>query len=270
MKLKEWLIKSRKMFVIWQIAAIVVWLIVYFVFQPYSDKLGVPGSPQRITLFLIMDFWVLKLPITLILASIVAEKDRWLAPRGRYVEGKKYPVFNTYVYTAIAFMAALFAVSGVVNFQLFDLPAAPATIAVSFFNPIIGFFTLWIGGVIRALIFGSGNPVQWLISIGLGDGATWIGLGVFYWWWRQTKLGKNVIGLFVGWSVVYWVWRLISVLVLLVWYVPGNLIIPSMLGQITTFMPSSFFASLAGLIVTEALIRVVERNKKAPVASPSQ
>jgi len=269
MKLKEWLIKNRKLFVAWQIVAIIVWLVVYFITQPYGDKLGVPGSPQRTTLYLIMDFWVLKLPITLLFASVVADKDRWLAPRGRYVEGKKYPIFNTYVYTAIAFMAALFAVSGIFNFQLFDLPAAPATIAVSFFNPIIGFFTLWIGGVIRALAFGSGNPVQWLISTGLGDGATWIGLGVFYWWWRQTKLGKNVIGLFVGWGVVYWVWRLVTVSLIMLWYVPANLFIPSMLSQITTFMPSSFFASIAGLIITEALIRVVERPKSTTQATPS-
>ncbi len=271
MKLKEWLIKNRKIFVIWQIVAIVVWLIVFFVVQPWGDKLGVPASPQRITLFLIMDFWVLKLPITLFFASIVAENDRWLAPRGRYVEGKKYPVFSTYIYTAIAFMAALFAVSGVLNFQLFDLPALPAVISITFFNPVIGFFTLWLGGVIRALVFGSGNPVQWFLSIGLGDGATWIGLGVFYWWWRQTKLGKNLVGLFVGWIVVFWVWRLLYIMLSVFWYVPANLYAPTMLGQITTFMPSSTIASVAGLIIVEALIRVVERPKKtleAPTPKP--
>jgi hypothetical protein len=269
MKLKDWLIKYRKLFVIWEIVAIAVWLVVYFVVQPWGDKLGVPASPQRITLFLIMDFWILKLPITLFFASLVAEKDRWLAPRGRYVEGKKYPVFNTYTYTAIAFMAALFAVSGVFNFQLFDLPALPATISITFFNPIIGFFTLWLGGVIRALVFGSGNPVQWFISIGLGDGATWIGLGVFYWWWRQTKLGKNVVGLFVGWSVVYWVWRLFYVMLSVFWYVPSNLYAPTMVTQITTFMPSSYISSIAGLIIVEALIRVVERPRKTlEVPSP--
>ncbi len=277
MKLKEWLIKNRRIFVIWQIVALAVWLIVMFVVQPWGDKLGVPGSPQRVTWALIMDFWVLKLPITLIFASFVAERDRWLAPRGRYVEGKKYPVFNTYVYTAIAFMAALFAVSGITNFQLFDLPALPAVISITFFNPIIGFFTLWLGGVIRALVFGSGNPVQWFLSTGLSDGATWIGLGIFYWWFRQTKLGKNVIGLFVGWSVFYWVWRLFYVALMIVWYVPGNLFLPSMLQQITTFMPSSYLAGIAGLIVAEALIRVVERPRKTlaaptaptPPASPS-
>ncbi|MGE5123272.1 MAG: hypothetical protein ACM3H7_02055 [Acidobacteriaceae bacterium] len=263
MKLKEWLINHRKLFVIWQIVAFAVWLIVFFVTQPWGDKLGVPASPQRITLFLIIDFWILKLPFTLFLASIVAQNDSWLAPRGRYVEGKKYPPFTTYTYTAIAFMAALFAVSGVFNFQLFDLPALPATISVSFFHPIIGFFTLWLGGVIRALVFGSGNPVQWFISIGLGDGATWIGLGVFYWWWRKTNWGKNVVGLFVGWSVVYWVWRLFYVMLTILWYVPANLYAPTMVSQITTFMPSSYFSSLAGLIIVEALIRVVERPKKA-------
>lgn len=266
MKLTEWLVKNRRWFLIWQVAAVVVWLVVCFITQPYGDKLGVPGSPQRITLFLIMDFWVLKLPATLLFASIVAGHDRWLAPRGRYVEGKKYPVFSTYIYTAIAFMAALFAVSGIANFQLFDLPAAPAVISVTFFNPIVGFFTLWIGGVIRALIFGAGNPVQWFLGIGLSDGMTWIGLGVFYWWWRSTNWGKNVVGLFVGWSIFYWVWRLFTVALMLVWYVPANLYVPSMVRQITTFMPTSYVAAIAGLIVVEALIRVVERRREAPPA----
>lgn len=266
MNIKEWLVKNRRLFYLWQLIAIAVWLVVFFIAQPWGDKLGVPASPQRVTFFLIMDFWVLKLPATLIFASIVADHDRWLAPRGRYVEGKKYPVFNTYVYTAIAFMAALFAVSGISNFQLFDLPAAPATISITFFNPIIGFFTLWIGGVIRALIFGSGNPVQWLISIGLGDGATWIGLGVFYWWFRQTRWGKNVVARFIGWSAVYWVWRLFMVSLSIFWYVPASLYAPTFISQLTTFMPSSFIASIAGLIVSEAVIRAVEGRKETPRA----
>lgn len=266
MKLKEFFIKYRRIFWIWQIVAVVVWLGVFLVTQPWGDKLGVPQAPQRMTLFLIMDFWVLKLPMTLLFASVVARNSHWLAPRGRYVEGKEYPIFNTYTYTAIAFMAALFAVSGISNFQLFDLPAAPAVLSVTFFHPIIGFFTLWLGGVIRALIFGSGDPVQWFLSIGLADGATWIGIGVFYWWFRQTKWGKNVVGLFAGWTVFYWVWRLLMVTTILLWIVPANLLPVSYVSQLTQFMPSSYIASIAGLIIAEALIRTVGR-REAEVAT---
>lgn len=268
MKLKEFLIKNRRAFWIWQIVAIVVWAGVFIYTQPWGDNLGVPQSPQRMTLYLVMDFWVLKLPMTLLFFSYVAEHDKWLAPRGRYVEGKKYPIFNTYTYTAIAFMAALFAVSGISNFQLFDLPAAPAVLSVTYFHPIIGFFTLWIGGVIRALIFASGDPVTWFTSIGLSDGATWVGLGVFYWWFRQTKWGKNVAGLFVGWSVVYWVWRLLTMTTSILWIVPASMLPIVYTSQLTQFMPSSYIAGIAGLIVAEGLIRTVGRRGETLEAPP--
>jgi hypothetical protein len=260
MKLKEFLINKRKAFWIWQIAAIVVWIVVFIIFEPWSDKLGVPQSPQRGILYLIMDFWVLKLPTALLAFSYIAKRDEWLAPRGRYVEGQKYAVFNTYTYTAIAFMAALFAVSGIVNHQLFDLPAAPAVLSVTYFHPIIGFFTLWIGGVLRSLMFASGEAVAWFISIGLSDGATWVVLGVFYWWFRQTKIGKNVAGLFIGWSVVYWVWRMLMITPTILLLAPKEMWAIGYLQQLTTFMPSSFLASIGGLIITEALIRTVGRR----------
>lgn len=81
MKLKEFLIKNRRAFWIWQIVAIVVWAGVFIYTQPWGDNLGVPQSPQRMTLYLVMDFWVLKLPMTLLFFSYVAEHDKWLAPR---------------------------------------------------------------------------------------------------------------------------------------------------------------------------------------------
>ncbi len=269
MKLKEFLVSKRKLFLVWLIVAAIVWAVVFIITQPWGDKLGVPQSPQRVTLWLIMDFWVLKLPIVLLLASFVAEHNKWLAPRGRYVEGKEYPIFNTYTYTAIAFMAALFAVSGIINFQLFDLPAAPAVLSITVFNPIIGFFTLWLGGVIRALVFGSGNPVQWLLVVGLSDGATWIGLGLFYWWFRETKYGKNPVGLFIGWTVVYWIWRTLTTVFILLWLVPSNLYAYSIINNSTTFMVSSYLASLAGLVVAEAIIRTLERGRSEAAPRPT-
>ena len=160
------------------------------------------------------------------------------------------------------------AVSGVVNFQLFDLPAAPATIAVTFFNPIIGFFTLWIGDLIRSLLFGGfASPLQWLVAIGLFDGATWIVLGLFYWWFREkTSWGKNPIALFIAWSIFYWVWRNITNLLGLFIFVPANLYVVSFLSNQGTFMVPSYIASIGGLIVSEGLIRTLERREKAAVS----
>ncbi len=270
MKFKHWLIGWRRIFWIWLVVAVVVWIVVYAVTAPYGSKLGVPQSPQRQTLWLIMDFWVLKLPLVLLAASYIVSHEDWLAPRGRYVEGKEYPVFSTYIYTAIAFMAALFAVAGIVNFQLFDVPAGPAVLSVTVFNPIVGFFTLWLGGVIRALVFGSGNPVQWLLAIGLSDGATWIVIGLFYWWFRSTKWGQNYVGLFIGWSVFYWVWRTFATITILLWLVPSNLYIPSIINYLTTFMLPSYLVSLVGLVIAEAIIRTMERGRgKTPAPRPT-
>jgi hypothetical protein len=270
MKFKQWLLGWRRIFWVWWAVAVIVWLAVYIITAPYGTKLGVPSSPQRQTLWLIMDFWVLKLPMVLLAASYVASRNNWLAPRGRYVEGKEYPVFSTYIYTAIAFMAALFAVSGIVNFQLFDVPAGPATLAITVFNPIVGFFTLWLGGVIRALVFGSGNPVQWLLAIGLSDGATWIVLGLFYWWFRSTRWGQNVIGLFVGWSIFYVVWRTLMTILIILWVVPANLYVPSILNYVTTLLLPGYLVSLVGLVIAEAIIRTLERGRgKSPAVRPT-
>lgn len=268
MKFKEWLVKNRRWFWVWQVVAIVVWVGILIYFQPWGDKMGVPQSPQRMTLWMVTMFWVVFLPTTLLAASAIAGNNRWLAPRGRYVEERDYPIFNVYTYTAIAFMAALFAVSGVVNFQLFDLPAAPATIAVTFFNPIIGFFTLWIGDTIRSLLFGGfASPLQWLAFIGLFDGATWIVLGLFYWWFREkTSWGKNPAALFIAWSIFYWVWRNFTNLVGLLIFVPANLYVVSFLSNQGTFMVPSYIASIGGLIVSEGLIRTLERREKAAVS----
>ena len=260
MKLKTWLIKNRKIFWIWQIVAIVVWIAAVIFAAPYGDKLGVPQSPQRSLYWIIFDFWVLKLPTALLLASFVAARENWLAPRGKYVQGKSYPLFSTYTYTAIGFLAALFAVSGVVNFQLFDLPAAPATISIVFFNPIVGFFTLWIGDILRALVFGAGNPVLWLIGQGLIDGTIWLAIGVFYWWFRETRWGKNVIVRFIAFSVFYWVWRTFTNILVIVWLIPASLYPPTTI-TLLSFQFTSFVSALAGLVISEGLIRANETRR---------
>lgn len=265
MNLREKLVKGRKMFLVWTVIGIALHIIGLLVFTPWTDQLGVANSPQRQIYKAIFDFWVLKLPIVLLGFSLVAEKDFWLAPRGRYQEGKKYPVFNTFTYAAIAFMAALFTASGILNYNFFDLPAAPATIAVTFFNPIIGFFTLWVGGVARSLIFGTGNPIFWILGSGPSDGSTWLYLGIFYWWFREhTKWGKNLVLAVIWWAVVYVVWRTVFMFDLYVWLNPVPALWAKMVWFFTQFLPSGLAASIAGLIASEALIRAVSRGTKQP------
>ncbi|MEW6229280.1 MAG: hypothetical protein AB1700_14515, partial [Bacillota bacterium] len=190
MTVKELLVRGRKVFIVWTVLGVVGQVLAMVYFKPWGPGLGVANAPTRWIYMVIFDSWVMKLPTVLLAMSIIAGNEKWLAPRGRYQEGEEYPVFTTYVYASIAFMAALFAASGILSYQFFDLPAAPAAISVSFFSPIVGFFTLWLGGVLRALVFGTGNPALWALGVGMGDGATWIWLGIFYWWFREkTKYG---------------------------------------------------------------------------------
>ncbi|MDY6875577.1 MAG: hypothetical protein SWK90_05155 [Chloroflexota bacterium] len=267
MSIREFLVNNRRRFGIASIVAFVVMLVAMLYFQPWGPKLGVAVSPQRQYMRMIFEAWV-KIPAALWAASIVAGKPKWLAPRGRYQEGQTYKVFTTYTYVAIALCAALFAAAGILSYEFFDLPAAPAALSVTFFNPIIGGLTLWLGGVIRSLIFGSGNPLMWLISNGISDGSTWIFLGIFYWWFREeTKWGKNPILLIIYWAVVYVVWRTIWMFPIWVWYDPVPALWARMGWFFTSFIPSGLLGTLAGVAAVEALIRAVERGRQAPVVN---
>ena len=264
MKFKQFLLKNRKVFIIWSIAGIAASIVAMLYYQPWGDGLGVARSPQRETLKIIFDFWVMKLPISLLGMSIVAGNEKWLAPRGRYQEGKEYPIFSTYAYAAIAFTSALFAAAGILSYDFFDLCAGAAAIAVTFFNPILGWFTLYFGGLVRSLVFGLGNPVIKLLWP--SDGATWIWLGIFYWWFREkTKWGKNPVFLILYWIVVYVVWRTVFMFDILVWTIPVPALWATLGWFFTNFLPSGLTASVAALLTVEALIKAVGKGGRAPV-----
>jgi len=266
MSVREFLVKNRRNFLMAAIAGFVLQLLAMLYFKPWSADLGVAVSTKRQYLRMVFECWLFKVPSALFGMSIVAGEMKWLAPRGRYQEGQTYKVYTTYVFVAIALCAALFAASGVLSYEFFDLPAVPAALSVTFFNPIIGFWTLWLGGVVRSLIFGAGNPLMWLISSGPSDGSTWIFLGIFYWWFREkTKWGKNPIFLLIYWAVVYVVWRTVWMFPIWVWYDPVPALWARMTWFFTSFIPSGLLGTLAGVVVVEALIRAVERGRQAPV-----
>jgi hypothetical protein len=265
MKIKEMLIKGKNTFIIWTIIGIAVNVLAMLYFKPWGDSLGVAYSPKRLVLYDIFDWWVMKLPTVLLAASIIASKEFWLAPRGRYQEGKKYPLLNTYGYVAIAFCAALFTAAGIFNFNLFDLAAAPATLSVTFFHPIIGFFTLWLGGVARSLVFGTGNPISNLLGEAISDGGTWIWLGIFYWWFREeTKAGKNPVWVIIYWIVLYIGWRTVYQADEYFWFFPAPAVWARWVWHFTNFLPSGLSVGIPTLIAVEALIRSAHRGQKGP------
>jgi hypothetical protein len=262
MAINRFLVKNRRVFVIWAVAGSVAYVALLLWFRPWEPGMGVPNDPKRWLIGSLTDFWVFRLPLALLGMSFVAARPRWLAPRGRYQEDQDYPLPSTYNYAAIAVCAALLAASGVVSQFWIDLGAAPATLAVTYFNPIVGYFAVWLGMVIRSLIFGAGNPVIDLIGNGPQYATTWLFLGIFYRLFKEkTKWGKNPIIVLVWWFITYWVWRVAFVGDMLIWLAP----VPAVWGLITQFstqyMLTSSLGSLAGLVASEALIRATGRNR---------
>jgi hypothetical protein len=263
-KLKKW----RRIFIIWGIVAAVVWVALALYFKPWGADLGAPGAPKRMLIVMVTDFWLLKLPWFLVICTIVLGKSRWMAPRGKYQEGQEYGFFTPYNYTAIAIMAALFAVSGIVSFQAFDLPSAPAAIAAIYFNPIVAFCSVWIGGVLRALIFGQGDPVSYLLAFGLSDGFQYLILSALYWWFSESRWGKNLAAKVGWWFVTYYIVPTTTLFTIYFWAMPSAMYVPAMTDFMVRYIPTGQIAGIAGLLVAEAMIRAVEGRKRpaAPVS----
>jgi hypothetical protein len=263
-KFKEFLKKNTKVFLIWTIVGWVVQGLAMIVLQPWGEGLGVAESPARNVWLAVFTWWVPRLPLALLGASIVAKHEKWLAPRGRYVEGQEYPIFSTYTYAAIGFMTALFVATGAVSWQVFDLAAAAAAIATIYFNPIVGWFAVWLGGSLRTVLFAAGgNPLTWFTAIGLYDGTTWLWIGIAYWWLRDKWRDKNILQPIVVWTVGYVLWRGIYELDYLVWLYPMPGLWATILWWWGQFLPTSTISALAGLIASEALIRTIGRRGEA-------
>ena len=260
-KLAKW----SRIFLIWGIVATVVWVVLALYFKPWGTEMGAPGSPQRTLLMQVTDWWVLKLPWFLLLVTKVMGKSKWLAPRGRYQEGVEYKLFTPYNYTAIAIMAALFAVSGISSFQAFDLPSAPAAIAAIYFNPVIAWASVWIGGTLRALVFGSGEPVSWFLTTGMSDGFQYIILSMLYWWFSETRWGAKLWARAVWWFVIYYIVPTVTLFTIYFWAVPSSMYVPIYTDFLVRYIPTGQIAGLAGLFVAEAMIRATKSRRKPVV-----
>lgn len=262
MKVKEFLKRNSKVFLVWTILGWAAQFAAAMYLKPWGPGLGVAESPQRQVAVVIFTWWVARLPMALLGASIVAKREEWLAPRGKYVAGRSYPLLDTYSYTAIAFLTALFAACGVFSWQVFDLPAAAAAIAATYFNPVVAFFSVWLGGSLRTILFGQGNPLSWFAGIGLYDGTTWMWVSIVYWVLRSRTRELGNVWPRVFWVLFYVVFRAIYELDYLVWLYP----VPSLWASITwwevNFLPTSALSAIAGLIAAEAIILATETRSR--------
>jgi len=266
MKLKEFLKKHTKLFFVWTVCGFAAEIILMVVMQSWGPRLGVAESPQRLIFFDIGNWWLARLPMFLWLASIIAKREEWLAPRGKYVEGKSYPLLSTYHYAGTALCVALFVAAGAFSWQAFDLGAAAATIATIFFGPFVGFFTIFFGDILRSFIFPSvGNPLIWALGIAPGDGVDWMAIGVAFWLLRDMM--KNKVWAFVLWVVFYVVYRGISIYDYALWIYPGSSLVPTILWWELQFMPGSTLSAVVGGLASVGLLEAFRGRRRTKPAS---
>ncbi len=262
MKLKEFLKKNTKVFFIWTIIGWAAQFAAMFILKPWGEGLGVAESPIRNIWLVVTSFWFARLPMLLWGTSIVANREEWLAPRGKYVEGKTYPLMSTYQIVAIGLMTALFAATGAISWQAFDIGAAIGAIATIYFGPIVGFFSLWLGGTLRQLLFAGGsNPVTWFLGVGLYDGTTWMFVGIVFWLLREKFVNKKSLA-FVLWVVFYVVFRAIYEIDYLVWLYPGESFMASLTWWEVNFMPTSTLSAVAGALASIGILETSKSGSK--------
>lgn len=260
--MKEFFKKNTKLFLILTIIGWIIQIVAMVIIKPWTEGLGVAESPERNVYLVIFTWWIPRLPMLLLGISIVSRREEWLARRGKYVEGQEYPLLSTYHYVAIGLLTALFAATGAISWQFFDLAAAAGAIATIFFGPIVGFFTVWLGGSLRQLLFAAGgNPVTWFTGIGLYDGTTWLYIGLAFWWLRDRFGDKKVLS-FALWVVFYVLFRGIYELDYLVWLYPGESLWGSVTWWFVQFLPSSTLSAAVGALASISLMEVTRGRKR--------
>jgi len=260
--MKDFFKRNTRLFLILTIAGWAIQIAAMIITQPWGEGLGVAESPQRNIWLVVTTWWIARLPMFLLGVSIVSKREEWLAPRGKYVEGQDYPLLSTYHYVAIGFMTALFAATGAISWQVFDLAAAAGAIATIYFGPIVGFFTVWLGGSLRQLLFAAGgNPVSWFLGIGLYDGTTWLYIGLVFWALRDRFKDRKTLG-FVLWAVFYVLFRGIYELDYLVWLYPGESLWASVAWWEGQFLPTSTLSAIVGALVSLVLLQATRGRKR--------
>lgn len=194
------------------------------------------------------------LPQIALMGLYTASQPRWLAPRGQYVEGQKYTVWSTYRLTAIAMTSALFAGAGIFRPEIFDLCALPAAIGAIYYDPIVDFFDLWLGGIIRGAVFLGGDIFARVFGGGTGDGGNWMFDSWVYWRYvgnPDSKLYvKNRWIRNLVWNIpILTVWRQKTILI--VWWMYAPEAVPGQFASIIRFTPASVASAIVGFAVAE-------------------
>jgi len=261
---------SRKVYyalIAWLIlgSATLIGAILYY--EPWTTRLGVGLSPLRYPLEALWSFGV-TVPLTFVCVHYFVRHNEWLAPRGSYVPGRKYKIWTTERYVAIAISCAFFVMCGVASpGASIDFPWAGVTFASVYYGVIEGVIGVgFLGFILRGLVWGLSPRTLWLFW---NDCALNALIAVFY----RGVIEKNerekggiwknegfIFAIYVVYHyLAYW----------FCWQSARNIImypVPELWARyayVFTWWTATGIASAAvAFLVTRQLIKVVERRQR--------
>ncbi len=196
------------------VGSIVLGIIVVLAFQPWGPGLGPSFSPARIALAYAVAFLTLFLP-GVIVATLFVSDERFKMPLIRAGKVKK-TVLSTYILTAAAVVAAVYAVGGILTGVNIDLPALITGFTATYFGPAVSLIAWFVGFFVRWAIGGA----PWLRTallvptLAMVDAGTWALASYIYWRivrvsskYSVIKVALGIIAMLAihlyGWTCIY-------------------------------------------------------------------
>ena len=167
------------------IVGFAIFVIAFIAMNPLGTGIGPSESPGRVLLLNILAF-AFCLPWGAYWMWKIAQKPKWLAMPGRYIEGMKVVVFSPYALVGMGIIGALFAAAGFGDLGGIDLQAMVISASASLFGGIVSFFGLFVGQIIARVFInpvwsgGSSTAISTLIAYTLIDSSVWAYAGWIY------------------------------------------------------------------------------------------
>lgn len=244
------------------VGSIVLGILAILTFQPWSPALGPSFSPARIALAYVAAFLTLFLP-GVIVASLFVKDERFSMPLAKAGKAGK-TVSSTYVLTASAVVAAVYAVGGILTGVNIDLPALITGFTATYFGPTISLIAWFVGFFVRWAIGGA----PWLRTallvptLAMIDSGTWALASYMY--WRIVRISskysavKVALGIAVMIIIHMYGWLCIYAGVLN----PAPAAIAYIAFAFSTWYPTAIVFIVLGALIGEAMYRKLGLREK--------
>jgi len=228
--------------------------------------LGIAASPER-QFHRFVNCLLLYPPMTLFAVWYHYRHPKWTAPRGKYVEGRKYPLWASYNIVAIAILIAFSNVLGqVLSGGGIDLGLVSFSFGASFFGAWPGGVGIGIGNLFRSLLFGQQAGLG-MFSAGLWDIGT-CSLGAIVAWrileparalgiknpiWKVYSAGASI-------GVIHFIF---CIMVTNRFNYPPVAMVPTaVIDSLVRYFPQELISCPVAAIVSDMLIRSLEARSR--------